>query len=259
MNKKQKVGIGISVLGLALVGASTVSATSNRQSDVSTTPRNFFQHMTSEQRDAIKEDFSGMQAHQEAMQTALENKDFDAWKKSMEEQSANHPQKSSVLDVITKDNFDTFVQMHELMQDGKVDEAKAIATELGLPEFNMKVRGMGMMQGKGDNKEFKAQHEAIQKAFENNDYEAWKTTVEQQAKDHPNSPKQEILNVVTEDNFSKFVEIHQLLKDKKLDEAKVIADELGLPERSMGMHKMMKGKGGFMGKFKDISQDQTQS
>jgi hypothetical protein len=57
----------------------------------------------------------------------MENKDYDAWKELMENRGSQR-----VTQIITKDNFEKFAQVHTLMQEGKLEEAKALRQELGL-------------------------------------------------------------------------------------------------------------------------------
>jgi hypothetical protein len=80
----------------------------------------------------------GGPADREAIDQALASGDYEAWKALVE--------KPRISDYITKDNFSRFVEMHNLMQAGKTEEAEAIRTELGLPE---RPAGMGRMMGKG--------------------------------------------------------------------------------------------------------------
>lgn len=92
-----------------------------------------------------------MQQHNEnfdALQTALENKDYQAWKDIIDS-------RPRITDYINESNFDQFAQMHELMMAGKFDEAQAIRDELGLPDdmfggpkFGRGFR-MGHMPGRG--------------------------------------------------------------------------------------------------------------
>ena len=62
-------------------------------------------------------------------------------------------------------------------------------------------------------------HEAMEQAFENNDYNAWKELM---------SGKGRVTQVVTEENFARFAEAHELAEEGNLDEAKQIRRELGL-------------------------------
>lgn len=62
-------------------------------------------------------------------------------------------------------------------------------------------------------------HEAIEEAFANNDYDAWKELM---------SGKGRATQVITEENFARFAEAHQLAEEGKLEEARQIRQELGL-------------------------------
>ena len=62
-------------------------------------------------------------------------------------------------------------------------------------------------------------HEAMTQAFGDNDYNAWKELM---------SGKGRVVQVVTEENFARFVEAHKLVGEGKLDEARAIRQELGL-------------------------------
>lgn len=62
-------------------------------------------------------------------------------------------------------------------------------------------------------------HKAMEKAFANNDYNAWKSLMNGRGR---------VLQVVNKDNFSKFVPIHKLVEQGKIAEANKIRAELGL-------------------------------
>ena len=62
-------------------------------------------------------------------------------------------------------------------------------------------------------------HEAMEQAFESNDYNAWKELM---------SGKGRVTQVITEENFTRFAEAHELAEEGDLDEAKAIRQELGL-------------------------------
>lgn len=79
-------------------------------------------------------------------------------------------------------------------------------------------------------------HEAMEKAFENNDYSAWKDLMEQ-------APMRgRVMSMVNEENFSKFAEAHELMEEGKYEEARQIRAELGLGLRN-GDGKGFRGKG----------------
>lgn len=56
----------------------------------------------------------------------LTNKDYDGWKDLIENKVGD----GSVVDVITKNNFDKFVEAWKLAREGKIKEANTIRREL---------------------------------------------------------------------------------------------------------------------------------
>ena len=76
-------------------------------------------------------------------------------------------------------------------------------------------------------------HEAMEKAFENKDYDAWKNLMQ---------GKGRVSQVVNKDNFSKFAEAHELMEQGKTAEAQQIRQELGLGLQN-GSWKGMGGAG----------------
>lgn len=80
--------------------------------------------------------------------------------------------------------------------------------------------------------EGKIKHEALREIIEAEDYDAWVVYMTDLGKDS---------EFTTEENFAKFIEMHQLMQEGKvkLAEAKEIAEELGL-------HKTGKRGKGFM-------------
>jgi len=80
-------------------------------------------------------------------------------------------------------------------------------------------------------------HDRIEKALENNDYNAWKEAM---------SGKGKVIEIINENNFSKFAEMHKLMREGKTEEAKTIREDLGLGQgKGAGMGRgFMKGKRG---------------
>lgn len=70
------------------------------------------------------------------MQTAFVNNDYTAWKSQMGNRGAAR--------VVTEQNFGRFAQMHNLILEGKIKEANAIRSELGLGQGGS--RGQGIMR-----------------------------------------------------------------------------------------------------------------
>ncbi|MFA6421941.1 MAG: hypothetical protein WCV92_00855 [Candidatus Buchananbacteria bacterium] len=76
-------------------------------------------------------------------------------------------------------------------------------------------------------------HEAMTKAFENKDYDAWKSLMQ---------GKGRATQVINKDNFAKFAEAHQLALQGKTAEAQKIRQDLGL-----GLHNGSGRNAGGMG------------
>lgn len=62
-------------------------------------------------------------------------------------------------------------------------------------------------------------HAAMEKAFENNDYDSWKELMQGRGR---------VSQVVNKENFAKFAEAHKLAEQGKMTEATMIRKELGL-------------------------------
>jgi len=89
-------------------------------------------------------------------------------------------------------------------------------------------------------------HEAMLKAFENNDYEAWQKLHQGRGR---------MGEVVNKDNFEKFVEMRKLMLDGKTDEADKIRQELGLGQgKGNSVRGMMSGQNK-RGNFVDSNRD----
>jgi hypothetical protein len=79
--------------------------------------------------------------HQE-MEQAFEDNDYNAWINLMEG-------KGKVTQVVNEGNFAQFAEAHKLAEEGKMDEAKQIRTELGLGLGNGSGKGSGQGGGQG--------------------------------------------------------------------------------------------------------------
>lgn len=61
--------------------------------------------------------------------------------------------------------------------------------------------------------------EAMEKAFQNNDYNAWKSLMQGRGR---------VSQVITQENFARFAEAHRLAEQGRYAEANAIRQELGL-------------------------------
>ena len=91
-------------------------------------------------------------------------------------------------------------------------------------------------------------HEQMEKAFENNDYSAWKNLM---------NGKGRVSEVINDGNFNRFAEIHKLMEAGKIDEANKIRQELGLGQgdgQGNAMHSGQRGQNRG-GNFVDANRD----
>jgi hypothetical protein len=116
--------------------------------------------------------------------------------------------------------------------------ALALVTVLGLTLMTESARAYrGDPAVKGPN--YSAErHAAMEKAFENKDYNAWKELMQGRGR---------VTSIITSDNFARFAEAHELAEAGKYAEADAIRKELGLPTKDQlqGRGGLGRGQGGF--------------
>ncbi|HQA64160.1 MAG TPA: hypothetical protein PK085_03605 [bacterium] len=138
-------------------------------------------------------------ADRQAVEEALTKGDYQAW----QEAASNSP----LTEKITEDNFVRFVQAHQLRE-----QARQIEEDLGITDIGGRGgRGEGMCPNSQN-------HQAIMAALDSGNYQAWKEAVG----DSPLAEK------ITEDNFGRFVQAHQLRQSGQFDEARQIEESLGI-------------------------------
>ena len=120
MNKKH---ILLTVAGLILTGSLLTNQVSAYRGDINVKGPNY------------------SQGRHEQMTKAFANNDYNAWKELTNG-------RGRVTQVVNKDNFAKFANMHKLMLEGKNDEAAKIRVELGLGLGNQAGNGLsrGMKQ-----------------------------------------------------------------------------------------------------------------
>lgn len=100
----------------------------------------------------------------------------------------------------------------------------ALALILGVTAISaqsvLAYRGDSTVQGPNYSIE---RHTAMEKAFQDKDYTAWKSLMQNQGR---------VTQIITEANFAKFVEAHNLSLQGKTEEAQKIRQELGLGLRN---------------------------
>jgi len=115
MNKKIMLGVlGLAVAGVTAFGSGALAFRGDGQTGSNYTPE-----------------------RHEAIEKAFESNDYVAWKNLMGDKGATR--------IVTQENFAKFSEMHELREAGRIDEANAIRTELGLGQGGGKGQGAGAM------------------------------------------------------------------------------------------------------------------
>lgn len=86
----------------------------------------------------------GMGRHKEASSLMserrgiIESNDYSAWQEMMNKKADLFDEKASkIRALITEENFNNFMKIHELKMDGNFEEAKALWEEMGLGENGM--------------------------------------------------------------------------------------------------------------------------
>jgi len=113
--------------------------------------------------------------------------------------------------------------------------ALVVGSAVIAPQAVLAYRGDPAVKGPNYTEE---RHAAMEKAFENRDYNAWKALM---------TGKGRVTQVVNAENFAVFAEAHDLAEQGKTDEANKIRAELGLGQRN-GTGKGQGMGGGRMGR-----------
>lgn len=114
-------------------------------------------------------------------------------------------------------------EIHQLVEEGKLDEADELRQEAGLPEIRghggLGMHIGGMMGGGFAFGPDGEQSQAVTDALDAGDYEAWKAAILA-------ARAEEVEEFATQEHFEQMVEVRQLLQDGKKDEARQLMREL---------------------------------
>jgi TolA-binding protein len=137
---KQSYYLTAMVLGLlittAAVSTASFAATANNNGNITNEGSN-------------KANFRGQGPE---IQQAISQNDYSAWEKAMREKvRAMRDQADKIEQTITQDNFNKLISAHQLMAQGKTEEAKAIFEELGLKGIELRNKGFGQGFHAGQN------------------------------------------------------------------------------------------------------------
>lgn len=159
-----------------------------------------------------------------AMERAVEDGDYNAWKNI---QDSN----TKIADIINKNNFAEFSEMHNLIQSGKLSEADVIRGELGLPNKANRMRVDNSRRRRGRGAGNISDFLTVKEALDNGDYNNWKEAV-------GDAKISEVIQ--NENDFQKLIESHNLILDGKFKEAKEINNDLGVASfggKNFGKHR----------------------
>ena len=147
-NNKRLFNLGLVVAGVVALTGVTMASASFDDSNARRAKGDFTP--TTEQQAQMEERKAEREAHRAEMDAIMKSGDYNAWKASVE---AKQAQRVNILDVITEDNFDKMVEMHNLRQAGDHEAAKVISEELGLEgRMHKGQMGHGKRGGRGMNK-----------------------------------------------------------------------------------------------------------
>lgn len=159
----------------------------------------------------------------EALELAVENSDYDAWRVVMEK-----VKNDDIEQYLTEENFNIIVRAYKLRASGDRSGAMDLLDGSDIPGFLMMLCEDKPEGGRGEADE--TRRAAIEATYESGDYEAWKALMEERGG--------KILEYVTADNFAEYAHAKLLQEDGQMDEAKTILDELGFPFQERGQRRM---------------------
>ncbi len=137
---------------------------------------------------------------------AVRDEDYTAWYNLLVEKGVSDEEK------LSEERFNDLVAVDDLIEEGKREEARELAEELGMEPGKMR-KGMK----KHRMHERKENREEMRAAVAAGDYGQWAELMA----DHPR-----VEEMVTEENFAKLQEAHQLAESGDKEGAKEIMKEL---------------------------------
>lgn len=115
-----------------------------------------------------------------------------------------------------------FAGWKETMQAGLTEENFARMQE----KFQNREEHMGLMR---------EHREAINQGLESGDYDTWFEAIEEMKASRRGVTEITLTEIITEENFARYIEFHEAMQEKDYETATEIAEELGLePKGPMG-------------------------
>lgn len=121
--------------------------------------------------------------------------------------------------------------MNNVMNNKTVGLTVLTVLVIGLTRSSLAYQGDYSKKGPNYSQE---RHQAMEKAFANNDYEAWKKLMEGRGR---------VVQVITKENFAEFAKAHKLGLEGKKAEADAIREKLGLRTSKSGPRGAGNGQG----------------
>lgn len=203
MNNAKKITLGVGALSVLLATGAALSAVNAAENQDTARP---------------------FETEQTAVKDALDSGDYTAWSSAMTD--LNQKRFDSTNENITEDTFNTLQEMKDAKDSGDFEKMKELHDELE-PGFGMGMGGPGegMRGGHG-----KGTHdEAVHEALENNDYEAWKTAVEESDHPHMNDTSEVTFNTMRDAHEAResgdHETAHELMEELHDDESELDADD----------------------------------
>lgn len=170
---------------------------------------------------------------------AIDNNDYESFISALSEID------SDVAQRISEERFEHMVQ--------RIDEREKVQAAIEAEDYDAFISAINENRAEGmtlekfnEIVERHNTHEAIEDAIENNDYEAWIEAVSSL----PHAP--DIADVITEEDFSTLIELHEAKQSGNFEEAKELAEELGLQR---GQMRGMMHDRGFKKGFGDMNKE----
>lgn len=161
-----------------------------------------------------------VQEDRSALELALENADYHAWKTVMEKADDD-----KIVELLTEEKFNLIVRAYRLEKSGDMSGAMTLLRNSGIPGYVlMPGRSEGVKQGRSKQEDNSAELIA---AFQSGDYAAWKALMEQRGGGV-------ILGLVNADNFTRFAEAKLLQAAGDRAAAQAVMEELGFPFMDRG-------------------------
>jgi len=158
--------------------------------------------------DFNSENYQARHENREAVKQALSSNDFEAWSSLI----ADHPR---VEEMANRENFETMVKVHDLLETGDREAAHELMKEKGIKIDGYNHRGHFDVE----------RQEKMQAIFESGDYEAWSELM---------SDRPMFADHLNEENFNLHMKAHELRQAGNIEGARELLQESGVSFKNHG-------------------------